>query len=75
MLGKIAPSFVISRVIQNSYYAKTMSIELLKQPFGSHEHYFGMQNPSHYFVILHLILGMQILWIYFKTNTAYRVYM
>ena len=34
MLAKIAPRFVISRVIQNSYYANYMAVELLKEQFG-----------------------------------------
>ncbi len=45
MLAKIAPRFVISRVIQNAYYTDMMSVELLKQPFGTHRNYFGSQNP------------------------------
>ena len=36
MLARIAPRFVISRVIQNAYYAEAMAVELLKQPFGQH---------------------------------------
>jgi hypothetical protein len=37
MLAKIAPRFVIGRVIQNSYYSEATAIEILKQPFGRHE--------------------------------------
>ncbi len=41
MLAKIAPRFVISRVIQNSYLAENQAIELLKVPFGNHNVHFG----------------------------------
>lgn len=34
MLAKIAPKFVISRVIQSAYYANFMSIEIAKQIIG-----------------------------------------
>lgn len=34
MLAKIAPRFVISRVIQTSYYAQYMAVELTKQVIG-----------------------------------------
>lgn len=34
MLAKIAPRFVISRVIQNSYLAENATVDLLKIPFG-----------------------------------------
>lgn len=35
MLAKIAPRFVISRVIQNSYLAENQAIDLLKFSFDS----------------------------------------
>ena len=34
MLGRIAPRFVIQGVIQNSYYANYMAIDLSKQIIG-----------------------------------------
>lgn len=40
MLAKLVPRFVISRVIQNSYFAENQLVEVLKQPLGSHEDYF-----------------------------------
>jgi hypothetical protein len=57
MLAKLAPRFVISRVIQNAYYADSMSIELLKQPFGSHLNYFGMVDAHHFYVIIFYYLN------------------
>lgn len=65
MLAKLAPRFVISRVIQNAYFVDMMSVELLKQPFGTHRNYFGAINPERYYVTNILILGMQVLRIYF----------
>jgi len=50
MLAKLAPRFVISRVIQNAYYVDMMSVELLKQPFGTHRNYFGSVNPERFYV-------------------------
>ena len=50
MLAKLAPGFVISRVIQNAYYVDMMNVELLKQPFGTHLNYFGVQNPEKFYV-------------------------
>jgi hypothetical protein len=57
MLAKLAPRFVISRVIQNGYYADSMSIELLKQPFGSHLNYFGSSDAHHFYVIIFYYLN------------------
>ena len=51
MLAKIAPKFVISRVIQNAYFAEKMTMELLKQPFGQHEDYFGVMDSQKYYVL------------------------
>lgn len=42
MLARIAPKFVVSRVIQNSYLAENQAIELLKIPLGSHYDYFNI---------------------------------
>lgn len=50
MLAKIAPRLVISRVIQNAYHAESMSVELLKQPFGSHQDYFGIHDAHKFYV-------------------------
>lgn len=58
MLAKLAPRFVISRVIQNAYYADMMSVEMLKQPFGTHKNYFGTVNPERFFVKIRLNSGM-----------------
>jgi len=65
MLAKLAPRFVISRVIQNAYYVDMMSVELLKQPFGTHRNYFGTVNPEKFYVTQQIYSGMQILRIYF----------
>ena len=65
MLAKLAPRFVISRVIQNAYYVDMMSVELLKQPFGTHRNYFGTVNPEKFYVTQQINSGMQILRIYF----------
>lgn len=54
MLAKLAPRFVISRVIQNAYYVDMMSVELLKQPFGTHRNYFGAVNPERFYVTTNL---------------------
>lgn len=50
MLAKLAPRFVISRVIQNAYFVDMMNVELLKQPFGTHRNYFGSVNPERFYV-------------------------
>lgn len=50
MLAKIAPRFVISRVIQNSYLAENQAVELLKVPFGSHTSQFQLLEPQDYSV-------------------------
>lgn len=52
MLAKIAPRFVISRVIQNAHTAESMCVELLKQPLGYHDEYFGTIDASNYHVQL-----------------------
>lgn len=51
MLAKIAPRFVIKGVIQNSYYANYMSIELTKQIFGDSANTFYLDDAKKYFVI------------------------
>lgn len=50
MLAKIAPRFVIKGVIQNSYYANYMSIELTKQIFGDSASTFYLDDAKKYFV-------------------------
>ena len=54
MLARIAPRLVISRVIQNAYYAEAMAVELLKQPFGEHADHFAIVDPANYYVHLPL---------------------
>ena len=54
MLAKLAPRFVISRVIQNAYFVDMMNVELLKQPFGTHRNYFGTVNPEKFYVTTNL---------------------
>ena len=75
MLAKIAPKFVISRVIQNSYFAEKMSVELLKQPLGKHVDYFGMIDSQKYYV--HILLefnsGVQILQLHRKSKQTERL--
>lgn len=48
MLAKIAPRFVISRVIQNSYSAESQAVELLKASFGFRDEYFNLVDPQDY---------------------------
>lgn len=50
MLAKIAPRFVISRVIQTSYYAQYMAVELTKQIIGESAISFYFDDPKKYFV-------------------------
>lgn len=50
MLAKIAPRFVIKGVIQTSYYANYMSIELTKQIFGDSASTFFLEDAKKYFV-------------------------
>jgi len=50
MLAKIAPRFVIKGVIQTSYYANYMSIELTKQIFGDSASAFYLEDAKKYFV-------------------------
>ena len=52
MLAKIAPKFVISRVIQTSYYANYMAIEVAKQAFGESANDFYFNDAKKYFVQL-----------------------
>ena len=52
MLAKIAPRFVISRVIQTSYYAQYMAVELTKQIIGESAISFYFDDPKKYFVSL-----------------------
>lgn len=52
MLAKIAPRFVISRVIQTSYYAQYMAVELTKQTIGESAISFYFDDPKKYFVPL-----------------------
>jgi hypothetical protein len=50
MLAKIAPKFVISRVIQTSYYAHYMAVEVAKQTFGESAVDFHLNDAKKYFV-------------------------
>jgi hypothetical protein len=50
MLAKIAPRFVISRVIQTSYFAEFMAVELVKQPIGESAISFYFEDPKKYYV-------------------------
>jgi hypothetical protein len=50
MLAKIAPRFVIKGVIQTSYYANFMSIELTKQILGDSAGTFYLEDAKKYFV-------------------------
>jgi hypothetical protein len=50
MLAKIAPRFVISRVIQTAYYADYMNIELAKTVVGDSAITYYLENPKKYFV-------------------------
>lgn len=52
MLAKIAPRFVISRVIQTAYYADFMSVELTKQIIGESAISFYYDDPKKYYVML-----------------------
>lgn len=52
MLAKIAPKFVISRVIQTSYYAQYMAVELTKQIIGESAISFYFDDPKKYFVLV-----------------------
>lgn len=52
MLAKIAPRFVISRVIQTSYYAQYMAVELTKQIIGESGISFYFDDPKKYFVLV-----------------------
>jgi hypothetical protein len=70
MLAKLAPGFVISRVIQNAYYVDMMNVELLKQPFGTHINYFGVHNPEKFYVLHLFISGMQVLRLHIHPRTS-----
>ena len=50
MLAKIAPRFVIAGVIENSYYAHYMSVDLLKQVLGEGAIAYHFDNPKKYYV-------------------------
>jgi hypothetical protein len=50
MLAKLAPRFVISRVIQTSYYAEFMAVELTKQIIGESAISFYFDDPKKYYV-------------------------
>ena len=50
MLAKIAPKFVISRVIQNAYYADYMAVELVKEIIAPELDNFYTSDPKKYFV-------------------------
>lgn len=54
MLAKIAPRFVISRVIQNSYFAENQTVQLLKTTFEYRNEQFSRIAPMQYevFVVL-----------------------
>lgn len=54
MLAKIAPRFVISRVIQNSYLAENQAIQLLKFSFDSKDMELEMIDPQNYDVRIFL---------------------
>ncbi len=45
MLAKLAPRFVISRVIQNSYLAENQAVSLLKKRFEDRDDYFLAGDP------------------------------
>ncbi len=51
MLAKLAPRFVISRVIQTSYYAEFMATELTKQIIGESAISFYFDDPKKYYVM------------------------
>lgn len=50
MLARLAPRFVISRVIQTAYYADFMAVELTKQIIGESGISFYYDDPKKYFV-------------------------
>lgn len=50
MLAKLFPRYVIAGVIQNSYYARYMAVDLSKQIIGETTLPYYNQNPKHYFV-------------------------
>ena len=52
MLTRVAPRFVISRIIQNAYQAEAMSVELLKQPLEFNEEYFATGDAKNFHVRL-----------------------
>jgi len=74
MLAKIAPRFVISRVIQNAYHAENMSVELLKQPFGTHVDYFAIFDAHRYYVLLCTNSVMQVLRIHLHFNSPHWIH-
>ncbi len=48
MLARLAPKFLIPRIIQNSYLAENQTIQLLKIPLGEHFDYYNSTNPEDY---------------------------
>ena len=48
MLAKIAPRFVISRVIQNSYLAENQAVSLLKKRFEDRDEHFAAIDAENY---------------------------
>lgn len=68
MLAKIAPRFVISRVIQNSYSAESQAVELLKASFGFRDEYFNLVDPQDYQVNESWILDCTLLWLYLNIS-------
>ena len=50
MLAKIFPRFVISGVIQNSYYANYMAVDLSKQIIGEGAKTYEFDDPKRFFV-------------------------
>ena len=51
MLAKIAPRFVINRVIQTAYYADYMAVELAKEIIEEQPKTFYSKDPKKYFVM------------------------
>lgn len=50
MLAKIAPRFVVSRVIQNAYYADYMAVELVKEIIEPEYNTFHGTDPKKFYV-------------------------
>lgn len=64
MISKILPRYVIAGVIQNSYYANYMSVELSKQIIGDSARNYYLEDPKKYFVIVFLLRNVTFLGIY-----------